>query len=158
MINTLSERQGQLMRRAANLGKFSQLLAVGLSLTLLASCGSSFSEKDLAACDTAWDNTAQVISSSPRATYSDSAPYPTPSEITSYFEDLSDLADEIVALGSDVDSVELGLSLITFGMGINMMASEFLVNPLSRGTPGITQFNDSFKAVRVLCEDSGWKM
>ncbi len=138
--------------------KFSRVLAVGISLTLLASCGSSFSEKDLAACDTAWDSTSSAIGSAPRATYNESAPYPTEFEISNYFESLTDLADELVDLGSNVDNVELGLSLITFGTGTRLMASEFLVNPLSRGTPGITRFNDSFKAVRVLCEASGWEI
>jgi hypothetical protein len=137
--------------------KFLRVLAIGLSLSLLASCGSSFSEKDLAACDTAWDSTSSAIGSAPRATYNESAPYPTEFEISNYFGTLSDLADELVDLGSNVDSVELGLSLITFGSGTRLMASEFLVNPLSRGTPGITRFNDSFKAVRVLCENSGWE-
>ena len=138
--------------------KTSRVLAVGVSILLLASCGSSFSEKDLAACDTAWDSTSSAIGSAPRATYSESAPYPTESEISNYFDDLSDLADEIVDLGSNVDSVELGLSLITFGSSIRLMATEFLVNPLSKGTPGITQFNDSFTAVRELCESSGWEI
>jgi hypothetical protein len=138
--------------------KSSRVLAVGLSILLLASCGSSFSEKDLAACETAWDSTSSAIGSAPRATYSESAPYPTESEISNYFDDLSDLADEIVDLGSNVDSVELGLSLITFGSSIRLMATEFLVNPLSKGTPGITQFNDSFTAVRELCESSGWEI
>lgn len=138
--------------------KSSRVLAVGLSLLLLASCGSSFSEKDLAACDTAWDSTSSAIGSAPRATFNESAPYPTDFEISNYFDDLSELADEIVDLGSNVDSVELGLNLITFGSSIRLMATEFLVNPFSRGTPGITQFNDSFTAVRVLCENSGWEM
>ncbi len=138
--------------------KSSRVLAVGLSILLLASCGSSFSEKDLAACDTAWDSTSSAIGSAPRATYNESAPYPTESEISNYFDDLSDLADEIVDLGSNVDSVELGLSLITFGSSIRLMATEFLVNPLSKGTPGITQFNDRFSAVRELCESSGWEI
>ena len=137
--------------------KSSRLLAVGLSILLLASCGSSFSEKDLAACDTAWDSTSSAIGSAPRATYNESAPYPTESEISNYFNDLSDLADEIVDLGSNVESVELGLRLITFGSSIRLMATEFLVNPLSKGTPGITQFNDRFSAVRELCESSGWE-
>jgi hypothetical protein len=137
--------------------KSSLVLAVGLSVLLLASCGSSFSEKDLTACDTAWDSTSSAIGSAPRATYNESAPYPTESEISNYFEDLSDLADEIVELGSNVDSIELGLNLITFGSSVRLMATEFLVNPLSKGTPGITQFNDSFKAVRILCENSGWE-
>jgi hypothetical protein len=138
--------------------KSSRVLAVGLSILLLASCGSSFSEKDLAACDTAWGSTSSAIGSAPRATYNESAPYPTESEISNYFDDLSDLADEIVDLGSNVDSVELGLSLITFGSSIRLMATEFLVDPLSKGTPGITQFNDSFTAVRELCESSGWEI
>ena len=137
--------------------KFLSVLAIGLSLSLLASCGSSFSEKDLAACDTAWDSTSSAIGSAPRATYNESAPYPTEYEISNHFEALSDLADELVDLGSNVDSVDLGLSLITFGSATRLMASEFLVNPLGRGTPGITQFNDSFKSVRVLCENSGWE-
>jgi hypothetical protein len=138
--------------------KTSRVLAVGVTILLLASCGSSFSEKDLAACETAWDSTSSAIGSAPRATYSESAPYPTEFEISNYFEDLSDLADEIVDLGSNVDSVELGLSLITFGSSIRLMATEFLVNPLSKGTPGISQFNDSFTAVRELCESSGWEI
>ena len=146
------------MRNTSTFKKLSRVLAVGLSLTLLASCGSSFSEKDLAACETAWDSTSSAIGSAPRATYNESAPYPTESEISEYFDDLTDLADEIVDLGSNVDSMELGMTLITFGSSIRLMASEFLVNPLSRGTPGITRFNDSFTAVRVLCENSGWEM
>lgn len=146
------------MRNRSTFKKLSRVLAVGLSLTLLASCGSSFSEKDLAACDTAWDSTSSAIGSAPRATYNESAPYPTESEISEYFDDLTDLADEIVDLGSNVDSMELGMTLITFGSSIRLMASEFLANPLSRGTPGITRFNDSFTAVRVLCENSGWEM
>jgi hypothetical protein len=150
--------KGFSMKTAIATSKLSRVLAVVLTLTLLASCGSSFSEKDLAACDTAWDSTSSALGSAPRATYNDSAPYPTESEISEYFDDLTDLADEIVDLGSTVDSIDLGLTLITFGTGIRLMASEFLVNPLSRGTPGITRFNDSFKAVRVLCENSGWEM
>jgi hypothetical protein len=138
--------------------KTSRVLAVGVSILLLASCGSSFSEKDLAACETAWDSTSSTIGSAPRATYSESAPYPTEFEISNYFGDLSDLADEIVDLGSNVDSVELGLGLITFGSSIRLMATEFLVNPLSKGTIGITQFNNSFTAVRELCESSGWEI
>lgn len=146
------------MRNTSTFKKLSRVLAVGLSLTLLASCGSSFSEKDLAACETAWDSTRSAIGSAPRATYNEGAPYPTESEISEYFDDLTDLADEIVDLGSTVDSMELGMMLITFGSSIRLMASEFLVNPLSRGTPGINQFNDSFTAVRVLCENSGWEI
>ena len=146
------------MSKISGSKKLSQLLAIGISVLLLASCGSSFSEKDLAACETAWDSTRDALSSAPRATFNDSAPYPTDLEISRYFEDLSDLADEIVDLGSNVDSVELGLSLITFGSSIRLMGSEFLVNPLSRGTPGITMFNDSFTGVRSLCESSGWEM
>jgi hypothetical protein len=97
------------------------------------------------------------VSSAPRATFNDSAPYPTELEISRYFSDLSDLADEIVDLGTAVDSSELGINLVNFGSGIRLMATEFLVNPLSKGTPGITQFNDSFKAVTSLCEASGWE-
>ena len=145
------------MEKVKSLAKFSRVLAIGLSLTLLTSCGSSFSEKDLAACDTAWDSTSSALGSTPRAAYNESAPYPTEFEISNHFENLSDLADEIVELGSNVDSIELGLSLITFGSGIRLMASEFLVNPLSKGTPGITMFNDSFKTVTSLCEASGWE-
>ena len=145
------------MEKVKSLTKFSRVLAAGLSLTLLTSCGSSFSEKDLAACDTAWESTSSALGSTPRAAYNESAPYPTESEISNHFEDLSDLADEIGDLGSNVDSIELGLSLITFGLAIRQMASEFFVDPLSRGTPGITMFNDSFTAVRSLCEASGWE-
>jgi hypothetical protein len=137
--------------------KFSRALAVGLSIILLASCGSSFSEKDLAACDTAWDSTSSAIGSAPSSTWKEIAPYPTEFEISNYFDDLSDLADEIVDLGSNVDSVDLGLSLITFGSSIRLMATEFLVDPFSRGTPGIYQFQDRFTAVRELCESSGWE-
>jgi hypothetical protein len=145
------------MKVVSKSAKFSRVLAVGLSLLLVTSCGSSFSDKDLAACETAWESTGDVISAAPRATYNDSAPYPDQQEISRYFEDLSDLADEIRELGSNVDSIELGLTLISFGSSIRVMASEFFVNPLSKGTPGITRFNDSFKAVTSFCEASGWE-
>jgi hypothetical protein len=150
-------REGHSMKVVSNCAKFSRVLAICLSLLLITSCGSSFSDKDLAACETAWESTRDVISAAPRATYNESAPYPTETEISRYFEDLSDLADEIVELGSSVDSAELGLTLIPFGSSIRLMASEFFVNPLSKGTPGITQFNDSFKAVTSFCEGSGWE-
>lgn len=146
------------MKVTSKCSKFSRVLAIGLSLLLVTSCGSSFSEKDLAACQTAWESTRDVIASAPRATYNESAPYPTSIEISNYFDGLSSLADEIVELGSNSESAELGLTLITFGSSIRLMASEFFVNPLSKGTPGITQFNDSFKAVTSFCEASGWKI
>ena len=145
------------MRIKSSSAKFTRVLAAALPLLLLTSCGSSFSDKDLAACATAWDSTSEAVSSAPRATFNDSAPYPTELEISRYFSDLSDLADEIVDLGTAVDSSELGINLVNFGSGIRLMATEFLVNPLSKGTPGITQFNDSFKAVTSLCEASGWE-
>ena len=145
------------MKVTSKCAKFLRALAIGLSLLLVTSCGSSFSEKDLAACETAWESTRDVIASAPRATYNESAPYPTATEISNYYDDLSSLADEIVELGSNSESTELGLTLIPFGTSIRLMASEFFVNPLSKGTPGIMQFNDSFKAVTSICEASGWK-
>jgi hypothetical protein len=145
------------MKAESKCAKFSKVLTVGFSLLLVTGCGSSFSERDLAACETAWESTLDAVSSAPRATYNESAPYPTATEISNHFDNLSSLADEIVELGTNVDSAELGLTLIPFGSSIRVMAAEFFVNPLSKGTPGITQFNDSFKAVTSFCEASGWE-
>ena len=137
--------------------KISRVLTIGLSLLLITSCGSSFTQRDLEACDTAWDSTGDALLSLPRAAYSDTAPYPTDAEVTRHFQDLSVLADELVELANDVDGNEFGLSLMSLGSAVRVMASEFLVDPLSKGTPGITQFNKSLKEVRSMCEKSGWK-
>jgi len=120
-------------------------------------CGSSFSEKDLAACQSAWDSTSDALSSAPRATYSDSAPDPTFEEKMDYFMVLVDAQSKIRSLGPTVDSPKLNLALLSYALGIGAMSLEFLENPRGRGTPGITQFNDTFKVVLDLCESSGWK-
>jgi len=133
-------------------------VAVALCLLLiLTSCGSSISEKDLAACDGAWDSISTALSSAPRATYSDSAPDPTFDEKMDHFMALSTARTEIFGFAANVESPELRLALMEFSLGIGEMAIEFLDNPRGRGTPGITKFNKTFKAVTELCEKSGWK-
>ena len=133
-------------------GAFTIILS--LSLT---SCGSPISEKDLAACDGAWDSVSTALSSAPRATYSDSAPDPTFDEKMDHFMALSTARTEIFGFAANVESPELRLALMEFSLGIGEMAIEFLDNPRGRGTPGITKFNKTFKAVTELCEKSGWK-
>jgi hypothetical protein len=135
---------------------FKVAVALFLSLTLT-SCGSSISAKDLAACDGAWDSISTALSSAPRATYSDSAPDPTFDEKMDHFMALSTARTEIFGFAADVESPELRLALMEFSLGIGEMAIEFLDNPRGRGTPGITKFNKTFKAVTELCEKSGWK-
>jgi len=49
------------------------------------------------------------------------------------------------------------LAIMEFASGTAQMAIEFLDNPRGRGTPGITKFNKTFKAVTEFCEKSGWK-
>jgi|LakMenEpi03Aug12_release.lakeMendotaPanAssembly.Ray.scaffolds.fasta_scaffold1328844_2 hypothetical protein len=135
---------------------FKGAFTIILSLSL-ASCGSPISEKDLAACDGAWDSVSTALSSAPRATYSDSAPDPTFDEKMDHFMALSTARTEIFGSAADVESPELRLALMEFSLGIGEMAIEFLDNPRGRGTPGITKFNKTFKAVTELCEKSGWK-
>ena len=135
---------------------FKGAFTIILSLSL-ASCGSPISEKDLAACDGAWDSVSTALSSAPRATYSDSAPDPTFDEKMDHFMALSTARTEIFGFAADVESPELRLALMEFSLGIGEMAIEFLDNPRGRGTPGITKFNKTFKAVTELCEKSGWK-
>jgi hypothetical protein len=135
---------------------FKVAVALFLSLTLT-SCGSSISAKDLAACDGAWDSISTALSSAPRATYSDSAPDPTFDEKMDHFMALSTARTEIFGFAANVESPELRLALMEFSLGIGEMAIEFLDNPRGRGTPGITKFNKTFKAVTELCEKSGWK-
>lgn len=135
---------------------FKVAVALFLSLTLT-SCGSSISAKDLAACDGVWDSISTAISSAPRATYSDSAPDPTFDEKMDHFMALSTARTEIFGFAANVESPELRLALMEFSLGIGEMAIEFLDNPRGRGTPGITKFNKTFKAVTELCEKSGWK-
>ena len=133
-------------------------VAVALvSSLILTSCGSPISEKDLAACDGAWDSVSNALSSAPRATYSDSAPDPTFEEKTDYFMVLVDTQSEIRSFSNTLDLGELQLALMELSLGIGAMSLEFLDNPRGRGTPGITRFNDAFEAVTVLCEKSGWK-
>jgi hypothetical protein len=133
-------------------------VAVALCLLLiLTSCGSSISEKDLAACDGTWDSISTALSSAPRATYSDSAPDPTFDEKMDHFMALSTARTEIFGFAANVESPELRLALMEFSLGTGEMAVEFLDNPRGRGTPGITKFNKTFKAVTELCEKSGWK-
>ena len=133
-------------------------VAVALvSSLILTSCGSSVSEKDLAACDGAWDSVSNALSSAPRATYSDSAPDPTFEEKMDYFMVLVDTQSEIRSFSNTLDLGELQLALMELNLGIGAMSLEFLDNPRGRGTPGITRFNDAFEAVTELCEKSGWK-
>ena len=135
---------------------FKGAFTIILSLSL-ASCGSPISEKDLAACDGAWDSVSTALSSATRSTYSDSAPDPTFDEKMDHFMALSTARTEIFGSAADVESPELRLALMEFSLGIGEMAIEFLDNPRGRGTPGITKFNKTFKAVTELCEKSGWK-
>ena len=133
-------------------------VAVALFLSLiLTSCGSSISEKDLAACDGAWDSISNALSSAPRATYSDSAPDPTFDEKIDHFMALSKARSEIIGFAAEAEDPELRLAIMEFASGTAQMAIEFLDNPRGRGTPGITKFNKTFKAVTELCEKSGWK-
>jgi hypothetical protein len=133
-------------------------VAVALCLSLiLTSCGSSISEKDLAACDGAWDSISTALSSAPRATYSDSAPDPTFDEKIDHFMALSKARSEIIGFAVEAEDPELRLAIMEFASGTAQMAIEFLDNPRGRGTPGITKFNKTFKAVTELCEKSGWK-
>jgi len=133
-------------------------VAVALCLSLiLTSCGSSISEKDLAACDGAWDSISNALSSAPRATYSDSAPDPTFDEKIDHFMALSKARSEIIGFAVEAEDPELRLAIMEFASGTAQMAIEFLDNPRGRGTPGITKFNKTFKAVTELCEKSGWK-
>jgi hypothetical protein len=133
-------------------------VAVALvSSLILTSCGSPISEKDLAACDGAWDSVSNALSSAPRATYSDSAPDPTFEEKMDYFMVLVDTQSEIRSFSNTLDLGELQLALMELSLGIGAMSLEFLDNPRGRGTPGITRFNDAFEAVTELCEKSGWK-
>jgi hypothetical protein len=133
-------------------------VAVALCLSLiLSSCGSSISEKDLAACDGAWDSISTALSSAPRATYSDSAPDPTFDEKIDHFMALSKARSEIIGFAVEAEDPELRLAIMEFASGTAQMAIEFLDNPRGRGTPGITKFNKTFKAVTEFCEKSGWK-
>jgi hypothetical protein len=133
-------------------------VAVALCLSLiLTSCGSSISEKDLAACDGAWDSISTALSSAPRATYSDSAPDPTFDEKIDHFMALSKARSEIIGFAVEAEDPELRLAIMEFASGTAQMAIEFLDNPRGRGTPGITKFNKTFKAVTEFCEKSGWK-
>lgn len=132
------------------------IIAVTLLLALT-SCGSKVSEKDLAACQSAWDVTSRTLSSAPKATYNNSAPDPTFDEKMDHFMALSKARSEIVGFAADVDSAELRLALMEFALGTGEMAIEFLDNPRGRGTPGITKFNDTFKVVTELCKKSGWE-
>jgi hypothetical protein len=133
-------------------------VAVALCLSLiLTSCGSSISEKDLAACDGAWDSISTALSSAPRATYNDSAPDPTFDEKIDHFMALSKARSEIIGFAVEAEDPELRLAIMEFASGTAQMAIEFLDNPRGRGTPGITKFNKTFKAVTELCEKSGWK-
>lgn len=128
-----------------------------LVLFTITGCGSSFSEKDLAACQSAWENTSDALSSAPRATYSDSAPDPSFAEVTRHYEDLLSSRGELISLASTVDSSNLRAALMDFALGTGQMAIDFLNNPRSRGTSGITKFNDTFKVVLDLCKGSGWE-
>jgi len=135
---------------------FKVVVALCLSL-ILTSCGSPISEKDLAACDGAWDSISTALSSAPRATYSDSAPDPTFDEKIDHFMALSKARSEIIGFAVEAEDPELRLAIMEFASGTAQMAIEFLDNPRGRGTPGITKFNKTFKAVTELCEKSGWK-
>ena len=134
------------------------LLAItGCGSSISEKGGSSISEKDLAACDGAWDSVSTALSSAPRATYSDSAPDPTFDEKMDYFMVLVDTQSEIRSLSSTLDLGELQLTLMELTLGIGAMSLDFLDNPRGRGTPGITRFNDAFEMVIELCEKSGWE-
>ena len=137
--------------------KFYAIFAMIILLFTMSACGSTFSEKDLAACQSAWENTSDALSSAPRATYSASAPDPTFDEVTRHYEDLLDSRKELIALAASVESSELKAALMDFAIGTGAMAIDFLNNPRSRGTAGITKFNDSLKSVLDLCEASGWE-
>jgi hypothetical protein len=132
------------------------ILAVTLLLALT-SCGAKVSEKDLAACQSAWDSISTALSSAPKATYNDSAPDPTFDEKMDYFMVLVDSQSEIRDLSSTLELGELQLALMKLNLGIGAMSLDFLENPRGRGTPGITKFNDAFKAVTELCKKSGWE-
>lgn len=137
--------------------RFVAILVGSTFLLILTGCGSSFSEKDLAACQSAWDNTTNALSSAPRATYSDSAPDPTFDEVTTHYQNLLDSRKELIALSSSAENSSLKLALMDFALGTGAMAIDFLNNPRGKGTSGITEFNDSFKVVLDLCESSGWE-
>lgn len=137
--------------------KFLNVAVALVSSLILTSCGSSVSEKDLAACDGSWDSISTALSSAPRATYNDSAPDPTFEEKMDYFMVLVDSQSEIRSLSNTLDLGELQLALMELSLGIGAMSLEFLDNPRGRGTPGITRFNDAFEAVTELCESSGWE-
>lgn len=137
-----------------------RLVAFATAITLLLTltgCGSSFSEKDLAACQSAWDNTSDAVSSAPRATYNDSAPDPSFAEITRHYEDLLSSRSELISLAAKVDSSALKVALMDFAIGTGNMALDFLNNPRAKGTSGITEFNDTFKVVIDMCKDAGWE-
>jgi len=145
------------MRRNQVHIKFFTLLMSMAILLSVTGCGASFSEKDLAACQSAWDNTSDALMSAPRATYSDSAPDPTFAEVTRHYEDLLDSQSELISLASTVENSQLQVALMDFALGTGKSALDFLNNPRGRGTPGITKFNDTFKVVIDLCESAGWK-
>lgn len=134
------------------------LLALTGCGSLISEKGSSLiSEKDLAACDGAWDSVSTALSSAPRATYSDSAPDPTFDEKMDHFMVLVDTQSKIRSLSMTLDLGELQLALMELDLGIAAMSLDFLDNPRGRGTPGITRFNDAREAVTKLCEKSGWE-
>lgn len=137
--------------------KFYRLLIILILSFSLTGCGSSFSAKDLEACQSAWDSTSNALSSAPRATYSDSAPEPSFDEVMEHFQNLTSSRSNLITSASSVDSSELRLALMNFALGTGAMSIDFLNNPRAKGTSGITQFNDSFKIVLDLCESSGWE-
>lgn len=139
------------------LGKFARPVVTVVLLFSLTGCGASFSEKDLAACQSAWDSTSKALLSLPRAAYSETAPDPTFYEVNRHYEDLLSSRTEIIALSEKVDNGELKVALLDFALGTGAMAMEFLDNPRGRGTPGITQFNDAFQSVLDLCKNAGWE-
>lgn len=153
------------MKKRLGLAHLYPPLLIVTLLLALTGCGSSISEKggpsisekDLAACDGAWDSVSTALSSAPRATYSDSAPDPTFDEKMDYFMVLVDSQSEIRSLSSTLDLSELQLALMELNLGIGAMSLDFLDNPRGRGTPGITRFNDAFEMVIELCEKSGWE-
>jgi len=145
------------MKKRLGLANLYPPLLIVTLLLALSGCGSSISEKDLAACDGAWDSVSTALSSAPRATYSDSAPDPTFDEKMDYFMVLVDSQSEIRSLSSTLDLSELQLALMDLTLGIGAMSLNFLDNPRGRGTPGITKFNDTFEVVIELCEKSGWE-
>jgi hypothetical protein len=145
------------MKSYRALAKFGATFVSATLLLSITGCGASFSEKDLAACQSAWDNTSDALSSAPRATYSDSAPDPTFDEVTRHYEDLLESRSELISLATEVDSSELRSALMDFALGTGATAIDFIKNPRGRGTSGITQFNDTFKAVLDLCESAGWE-